>query len=34
MQNDKSILIRNEFCELIVGKGTYNNFITEINNLD
>jgi hypothetical protein len=31
MQNDASVLIGNEFWELIGGKGTYNNFISEIN---
>ena len=33
MHNDESVLIGNEFWELIGGKGTYNNFINEINNL-
>jgi hypothetical protein len=33
MQNDSSVLIGNEFWELIGGKGTYKNFITEINKL-
>ena len=33
MQNDASVLIGNEFWELIGGKGTYKNFITEINKL-
>lgn len=33
MQNDESVLIGNEFWDLIGGKGTYNNFITEINSL-
>jgi hypothetical protein len=33
MQNDESVLIGNEFWELIGGEGTYSNFITEINNL-
>lgn len=31
MQADESVLIGNEFWELIGGKGTYNNFIKEIN---
>lgn len=31
MQTDESVLIGNEFWELIGGKGTYNNFIKEIN---
>jgi Type II restriction endonuclease, TdeIII len=31
MQNDESVLIGNEFWELIGGEGTYNNFINEIN---
>ncbi len=33
MHNDESVLIGNEFWELIGGKGTYKNFITEINSL-
>ncbi len=33
MQKDKSVLIGDEFWELIGGKGTYKNFITEINKL-
>jgi len=33
MQNDSSVLIGDEFWELIGGEGTYNNFITEINKL-
>ncbi|MFA7446576.1 MAG: TdeIII family type II restriction endonuclease [Flavobacteriaceae bacterium] len=33
MQNDDAVLIGNEFWELIGGKGTYKNFITEINKL-
>ncbi len=33
MHNDQSVLIGNEFWDLIGGKGTYKNFITEINNL-
>ena len=33
MHNDESVLIGNEFWELIGGKGTYNNFISEINAL-
>ena len=33
MQNDESVLIGNEFWELIGGNGTYENFITEINKL-
>lgn len=31
MRNDESVLIGNEFWELIGGKGTYKNFISEIN---
>lgn len=31
--NDESVLIGNEFWEFIGGKGTYQNFITEINSL-
>ena len=31
MQKDKSVLIGNEFWELIGGKGTYHNFIKEVN---
>ena len=31
MQKDSSVLIGNEFWELIGGKGTYNNFIKEVN---
>ncbi len=31
MQHDKSVLIGDEFWELIGGEGTYNNFITEVN---
>lgn len=31
MQNDESVLIGNEFWELIGGKGTYKNFIKEVN---
>jgi hypothetical protein len=31
MQLDKSVLIGNEFWDLIGGKGTYNNFIKELN---
>lgn len=31
MQNDESVLIGDEFWELIGGEGTYNNFITEVN---
>lgn len=31
MQTDESVLIGNEFWELIGGKGTYSNFIKEIN---
>jgi hypothetical protein len=31
MQQDKSVLIGNEFWDLIGGKGTYNNFIKELN---
>jgi hypothetical protein len=33
MQEDESVLIGNEFWELIGGKGTYNNFIKEVNYL-
>lgn len=33
MHNDESVLIGNEFWELIGGKGTYKNFINEINKL-
>jgi hypothetical protein len=33
MRNDESVLIGDEFWELIGGKGTYKNFITEINSL-
>ena len=33
MRNDESVLIGNEFWELIGGEGTYKNFITEINSL-
>lgn len=31
MPKDESVLIGNEFWELIGGKGTYNNFIKEVN---
>ena len=31
--NDKSVLIGTEFWELIGGRGTYKNFISEINPL-
>ena len=31
MQNDASVLIGNEFWELIGGEGTYHNFVSEIN---
>jgi len=31
MQQDSSVLIGNEFWELIGGKGTYSNFIKEVN---
>ena len=31
MQQDSSVLIGNEFWELIGGKGTYTNFIKEVN---
>jgi hypothetical protein len=31
MQKDESVLIGDEFWELIGGKGTYNNFIKEVN---
>ncbi|MCA0348170.1 MAG: TdeIII family type II restriction endonuclease [Bacteroidetes bacterium] len=33
MHNDSSVLIGNEFWDLIGGKGTYQNFIKEINTL-
>jgi hypothetical protein len=33
MQQDSSVLIGNEFWELIGGVGTYNNFIKEINSI-
>jgi len=33
MHHDKPVLIGNEFWELIGGKGTYKNFISEINSL-
>lgn len=33
MHKDKSVLIGDEFWELIGGKGTYNNFVSEINSL-
>lgn len=33
MHNDESVLIGNEFWELIGGEGTYKNFISEINSL-
>lgn len=33
MHKDESVLIGNEFWELIGGKGTYNNFVSEINSL-
>lgn len=33
MNNDSSVLIGDEFWELIVGKRTYENFITEVNKL-
>ncbi len=33
MHNDESVLIGNEFWDLIGGKGTYNTFIQEINKL-
>ena len=33
MKNDESVLIGNEFWELIGGKGTYKNFVDIINNL-
>jgi hypothetical protein len=33
MHNDKSVLIGTEFWELIGGRGTYKNFISEINPL-
>ncbi len=31
MQNDESVLIGNEFWDLIGGEGTYLNFIKEVN---
>lgn len=31
MHEDESVLIGDEFWELIGGEGTYSNFITEIN---
>ena len=31
MQKDKSVLIGDEFWELIGGEGTYSNFIKEVN---
>jgi hypothetical protein len=31
MQRDKSVLIGDEFWELIGGEGTYHNFVTEVN---
>lgn len=33
MRNDQSVLIGNEFWDLMGGKGTYKNFISEINAL-
>tara|TARA_B110000037_G_C17079440_1_gene489326 strand:- start:937 stop:1236 length:300 start_codon:yes stop_codon:yes gene_type:complete len=33
MNNDSSVLIGDEFWELIGGKGTYENFITEVSKL-
>ncbi len=33
MQNDQSVLIGDEFWELVGGKGTYSNFISEVNSL-
>ncbi|MGK7882204.1 MAG: TdeIII family type II restriction endonuclease [Crocosphaera sp.] len=33
MHSDESVLIGNEFWDLIGGKGTYKNFISEINSL-
>lgn len=33
MHKDESVLIGNEFWELIGGKGTYKNFVNEINSL-
>ena len=33
MQNDESVLIGNEFWDLIGGKGAYKNFIKEVNEL-
>lgn len=33
MQNDSSVLIGNEFWDMIGGEGTYKNFINEINRL-
>jgi hypothetical protein len=31
MHNDSSVLIGDEFWELVGGEGTYNRFITEVN---
>jgi len=31
MHKEKSVLIGNEFWDLIGGKGTYENFIKEVN---
>jgi len=33
MQEDESVLIGDEFWDLIGGKGTYQTFITEVNEL-
>jgi hypothetical protein len=33
MHEDESVLIGNEFWDLIGGGGTYQTFITEVNNL-
>ena len=33
MHEDKSVLIGNEFWDLIGGTGTYKTFITEVNKL-
>ncbi len=33
MHEDKSVLIGNEFWDLIGGEGTYKAFITEVNKL-
>ena len=33
MHEDESVLIGDEFWDLIGGEGTYNNFIQEVNSL-